>query len=93
MSEEKQMLTMEDLENVSGGHKKVNGIEDCPEGTEEVKNEMLPKYKHHRKECINPECNSKTTLVDKKYFIVDFGRVLVDGQCCTKCGARWIIHE
>jgi len=93
MSEERKVLTMEDLEGVSGGHKKVKGLDECPPDTEEIKNEMLPKYKHKRKECIDPNCNSKTTLENKHYLIVDFGHVLVDGQCCTRCGAKWIIHE
>ncbi|MCR5023790.1 MAG: hypothetical protein K6A90_05590 [Lachnospiraceae bacterium] len=93
MSEEKQMLTIEDLEKVSGGHKKVESLADCPDDTEEIKNKMLPKHKHTQHECPNPECRSKTTLVKKHYLIVDFGHVLVEGQECTKCGEQWIIHE
>ena len=89
MSEEKNKLTLEDLEAVSGGkdRKRVSGLEECPPGTIEIKNMDLKRHHHHLKKC--ERCNG-TELENVHCLIVDFGMYLVEGQRC-KCGEIWAV--
>ena len=68
MSEERKVLTMEDLEGVSGGHKKVKGLDECPPDTEEIKNGTLAKifnlskYRLSKVEIIPPSANVELSV-------------------------------
>ncbi len=91
MSWEANILNEQDLEKVTGGHHETgsrSGINDCPPGTIEVKNELYPNEGHKHKHCIN--CDSKD-LTDRFFFMVDTG-TLFEGQECEACHTRWITH-
>ncbi len=88
MSEEMKKIDIEGLEEVSGGKDHREGIEDCPPGTIEVKNEQLKNTHKHMKKC--PKCKNTKGLEDHRYYMVDT-KTLVEGQSCP-CGFRWITH-
>ncbi len=93
MSEEMKKIDVDSLEEVSGGKKHNtghrDGIEDCPPGTIEVKNEQLSNKHEKRHKC--PNCDNKHGLEDHYFYMVDTS-TLVEGQSCPKCGYRWITH-
>ncbi len=93
MSEEMKKVLDEELGEVSGGkHHNTGhrgGIEECPPGTIEIKNEQLKNAHEKKKKC--PHCDNKKGLEEHMFYMVDT-HTLVEGQSCPKCGGRWITH-